>query len=185
MYPSEWLITAPAGQGTASGGMGGGGYGGGNNQGGAQGNNNCGHQEQGRCNAGGGAGARWQQQQRQPWVDDRHPRIIAMMTDYVAAKGLRVRLTDILNATNKRITDLPTIPEYVANGCSFVCWAHILGHCTFDNCQFKTGHVPRSAIPDTFAEEVVAMLTPGVNHCVQAREKEGSPGKWQRAKGHA
>ncbi len=33
MYPSEWLITAPAGQGMASGGMGRGGYEGGNNQG--------------------------------------------------------------------------------------------------------------------------------------------------------
>ncbi len=55
MYPSEWLITAPVGQGMASGGMARGGYGGGNNKGGAQGNNNCGHQEQGRHNAGGGA----------------------------------------------------------------------------------------------------------------------------------
>ncbi len=57
-----------------------------------------------------------------------------MMTDYVAAKGLRVRLTDILNAANKCITDLPTIPEYVANGRPFVCWAHILGRCTSNNC---------------------------------------------------
>jgi hypothetical protein len=44
-----------------------------------------------------------------------------MMTDYVTAKGLRVRLTDILDATNKCIMDLPTIPEYVANGHPFVC----------------------------------------------------------------
>jgi hypothetical protein len=108
-----------------------------------------------------------------------------MMTDYIAAKGLRVRLTDMLDAANKRITDLPMIPEYVANGHPFVCWAHILGRCTFNNCQFKTGHIPCSAIPDTFAEEVITMLTPGVNHCMWARETEGSPGKWQRANGHA
>ncbi len=108
-----------------------------------------------------------------------------MMTDCVMAKGLRVRLTDILDADNKQITDFPTIPEYVANRHPFVCWAHILGRCTFNNCQFKNGHVPHSPIPNTFAEEVVAMLTPRVNHCVQAREQEGSPGKRQRANGHA
>ncbi len=101
-----------------------------------------------------------------------------MMADYVAAKGLWIRLTEILDAANKRIKDLPTIPAYVANRRPFVCWAHILGRCTFANCQFRNGHVPRSAIPDTFAEEVVPMLTPGVKQCVEAgRDLEGSPGK--------
>jgi hypothetical protein len=100
-----------------------------------------------------------------------------MTADYVAARGLRVRLTNILDASNKCITDLPTIPEYVANGRPFVCWVHILGRCTFAKCQFKSGHVPRNAIPDAFAEEAVTMLTPGVNLCVWAREQEGLPGK--------
>ena len=107
-----------------------------------------------------------------------------MMNDYVAAKGLRIRLTDILDAANKRITDLPTLPEYMANGRPFVCWAHILGRCTFSNCQFKNGHVPRSAIPDSFADQVTAMLTPGVNACVaRGREQNGSPAKRQRNDG--
>ncbi len=109
-----------------------------------------------------------------------------MMADYVAAKGLRIRLTEILDATNKRITDLPTIPAYVANGRPFVCWAHILGRCTFSNCQFKNGHVPKSAIPDSFADEVVAMLTPGIQQCVDAgKNLGGSPKKWQKTKGQA
>ena len=88
-----------------------------------------------------------------------------MMSNYVAAKGPRIRLLEILDACNKRITDLPTIVEYVANGRPFVCWAHILGCCTVNNCQFKNGHVPQSAIPDSFADAVVAMLTPGVITC--------------------
>jgi hypothetical protein len=109
-----------------------------------------------------------------------------MMADYVAAKGLRIWLTEILDAANKQIMDLPTIPAYVANGRPFVCWAHILGRCTFANCQFKNGHVPRSAIPDLFADEVVAMLTPGVKQCIDAgRDSGGSPGKRQKTKGHA
>jgi hypothetical protein len=107
-----------------------------------------------------------------------------MMNDYVAAKGLRIQLTDILDAVNKRITDLPTIPDYVANGRPFVCWAHILGRCTFSNCQFKNGHVPRSAIADSFADHVTAMLTPGVNACVaRGQEQSGSPAKRQRNDG--
>jgi hypothetical protein len=109
-----------------------------------------------------------------------------MMADYVAAKGLRIRLTEILDAANKRIMDLPTIPAYVANGWPFVCWAHILGRCTFANCQFKNGHVPQGAIPDSFADEVVAMLTPGVKQCVDTgRDSGGSPRKRLKTEGHA
>ncbi len=101
-----------------------------------------------------------------------------MMTDYVMTKAYHIKLTDILDNRNKRITDLPTIPEFVAKGCPFVCWAHILRRCTFDKCQFKNGHVPRNAIPDKFAEDVVTMLTPGVNAVVaRAREQEGLPAK--------
>ncbi len=93
---------------------------------------------------------------------------------------------EILDAANKRITDLPTIPAYVANGRLFVCWAHILGRCMFLNCQFKNGHVPRSAIPDSFADEVVAMLTPGVRQCVDAGENLGGlPKKRQKTEGQA
>ena len=107
-----------------------------------------------------------------------------MMADYVAAKGLRIKLTEILDAANKRITDLPTIPAYVENGWPFVCWAHILGRCTFANCQFKLGHVPRSEIPDSFADAVVAMLTPGVRHCVDGGKIAGGlPEKRQKWRG--
>jgi hypothetical protein len=109
-----------------------------------------------------------------------------MMADYVEAKGLRIRLIEILDAANKQITDLPTIPAYVANGWPFVCWAHILGRCTFSNCQFKNGHVPRSAIPDSFADEVVPMLTPGVWQCVDVGKNLGGlPKKRQKTKGQA
>ena len=97
-----------------------------------------------------------------------------MMKEFVSLMGYRIKLTHILDAANKRITDLPTIPDFVANGRPFVCWAHILGRCTFDGCKFKNGHVPRSAIPDAFAEEVVTILTPGVNAVVaRAREQGG------------
>ncbi len=89
-------------------------------------------------------------------------KIVAMMADYIVTRGLRVQLTEILDAANKRITDLPTILEYVENGRPVVCWAHILGKCSFQNCAFRKGHVLRENIPEKFADKVVAMLTPGV-----------------------
>ena len=100
-----------------------------------------------------------------------------MMADYIAAQGLRVQLSKILNASNKCITDLPTIPEYVNNRRLFVHWVHIIGWCRFPNCAFKNVNVPCSSIPDAFAEEVVTILTPGVKHCARAQEQEGLPGK--------
>ena len=108
-----------------------------------------------------------------------------MMAPFVSLMGYRIKLTHILDAANKRITDLPTIPEFVANGRPFVCWAHILGRCTFAGCKFKHGHVPRTAIPDAFAEAVVTMLMPGVNAVVaRAREQGGvNPDKRQRQEG--
>jgi hypothetical protein len=100
-----------------------------------------------------------------------------MMADYIAERGLRVQLTEILDTANKRITDLPTLPEYMENRCPFICWAHMLGRCSFSNCAFRKGHVPRGNIPDTFVDTVVAMLTPGVKHCACPRDQDGSLGK--------
>jgi uncharacterized membrane protein YgcG len=76
MYPTEWLITPQlppgGGGGGSSGGQGGGGK-----------------TDQGDRNSGGGGGGKRQglQQQRQLWVDERHPKIITMMAEYVAMYG--------------------------------------------------------------------------------------------------
>ena len=183
MYPTEWIITPHPLAGGGGGGGGGSGGGGGNGGQGGGGKTDQGGRKTGGGGGGGDGGGR--RRERQPWVDKRHPRIAAMMNEFVSLMGYRIKLTHILDAANKRITDLPTIPEFVANGRPFVCWAHILGRCTFDGCKFKNGHVPRSAIPDAFAEEVVTMLTPGVNAVVaRAREQGGgTPEKRQRTEG--
>ncbi len=149
-YPTKCLLTSSSGQSTGGNAGRGEGYGGGNNQSNNQGNareSNRGQQDQGGRNNGGGGDARRQQQ---PWVDHRHPRIITMIANYVTARGLQVKLNDILDASNKRITDLPTITVNVANGRPFVCRAHMPGRYNFPNCAFKNGHVPRSSIPNAF-----------------------------------
>jgi hypothetical protein len=173
-YPTEWLIQA----GTTGKGMGnGGGVGdGGGTGGGAPGKG--GPREQGRdTNPRGREGTGVGGPRRQPWIDDRHPKIVTMMADYIAARGARVQLTEILDAANKRITDLPTLPEYMENGRPFICWAHMLGRCGFPNCAFRKGHVPRANITEQFADKVVATLTPGVRKCARPREQPEPPGK--------
>ncbi len=169
-YPTEWLVTAIGGQDPWGTGAASGGYGEGTTRGGPK-DPGKEPKPKGRENDGGGGG-RWQ-----PWVDKCHPKIVAMMADYVLARGLRVQLTEILDAANKRITNLPTIPEYAANGRPFVCWAHMLGRCSFPNCAFRKGHIPRDNIPDAFVDEVVAMLTPGVRHCARPQDNVESSGK--------
>jgi hypothetical protein len=165
-YPPKWLIGATGGgQGLGGAGGAGGGHGGGTPRG-VQKEPGRENRQKGR-NGDGGGGSR-----RQPWVDNRHPKIVAMMADYIATQGLRVQLTEILDAANKQITDLPTIPEYVENGRPVVCWAHMLGKCSFKNCAFCKGHVLRENIPEKFADEVVAMLTPGVRHCSRPRDMD-------------
>ena len=106
-----------------------------------------------------------------------------MMADYVSAYGLRIPLTDILNKANKQITDLPTIPKYVANGRPFICWANILGCCTYAECQYKKGHISRSAITDSFADKVDTKLMPGVEVVVREKDLGGLPGKGQKTDG--
>jgi hypothetical protein len=169
-YPTEWLIqTNPTGKGVGVSNTGDGGHLG-------TGTTKGGHKEHGTMARGrdmrGGGGPR-----RQPWTDERHPKIVAMMADYLETRGTRVQLTEILDASNKRITDLPTLPDYMENGHPFICWAHILGRCSYPNCAFLKGHVPREKITDKFADEVVATITSGVRKCSRPRDQNESPGK--------
>ncbi len=68
------------------------------------------------CNNTGGVSPR-----RRVWIDNHHPKIVTMMADYITARGTRIKLTEILDAANKRIMDLPMLPEYIENGHPFKC----------------------------------------------------------------
>lgn len=111
-----------------------------------------------------------------------------MMREYegITGLGMRINLSTILNAAQREIRDLPVIPDYVANGRPFVCWAHVLGRCHFgDSCTFARGHPPRQAIPDQFAREVVELLGAGIDSLVAERQQNtrggGSPIKKQKS----
>jgi hypothetical protein len=152
-----------ASQGTPEGEGGGGG-------GGGEGNNQEQQKDDKNNKRGPGGGGHHQE-----WVDQCHPKIVSMMADSMAARGMRIQLTEILDARNKCITDRPAFPDYVVNGRPTICWAHILGRCTFWDFAFKRGHVPRNKIPKKFANEVVAIIAPGIAQVVQC--EDGSPEK--------
>ena len=79
MYPTTWRITPqlPLGGGGGAGVSGGGGKSGG--RGGGQGRGRKNNQVNQTPGGGSGGNLRGQQQQRQPWIDEQHPKIIEMM----------------------------------------------------------------------------------------------------------
>lgn len=105
-----------------------------------------------------------------------------MMAPYIATKGnTRVALGDILTGANKRLVDLPMLPTGENGELRPVCWAWVLGKCTFYHCRFKHkgGHVAREKMTDEFADTVVTMLQPGVTECIKrynAKDQGGGKG---------
>ena len=107
-----------------------------------------------------------------------------MMQDLIDVQGhARFQLADILNGARIRLTDLPKLPVGPEGEMRPVCWAWVLGGCTYPGCKFRQyGHVSRDKMTDAFAEEVVRLLQPGVAVCLQTakerkREEGGSPAK--------
>ncbi len=59
---------------------------------------------------------------KSPPKDIRHPKIKAMMDPYLAKYNNYINLSEILTASSKRITDLPTLPSYTTpTGSSGIC----------------------------------------------------------------
>ena len=196
-YPKAWMVAgegsgqndgATRGRSSTSGGQGAGGGGGGTyasptRQGMMTGSGSGGGGNQRSSQGGGASGTA---NRGGGWIDDRHPVIKSRMSAYegMTGLGLRINLGQLLTAAKRDIRDLPVLPEYVANGRPYLCWAHVLGRCHFgDSCSFARGHPPRRDIPDAFAREVVEMLGAGIDAMVEERRQRGggSPIKKQKS----
>ncbi len=69
---------------------------------------------------------------RAGWTDICHPKIKEMMNPYFDCYSGQLFLAELLDASGKRQTDLPTLPKFThANGRPFLCWNCTLGHCTW------------------------------------------------------
>ena len=65
------------------------------------------------------------------------------MDPYLARYNNYINLSAILTAENKRITDLPSLPNYCTpTGVSFICWNTVLRRCfRGKQCKYYKGHV--------------------------------------------
>jgi hypothetical protein len=71
------------------------------------------------------------------WFDQCHPKFKAIMDTYLDLTQGHLQLADILNASGKRQTDLPTLPKYThPNGHPFLCWSCVLSRCRYRECFF-------------------------------------------------
>ena len=113
-----------------------------------------------------------------PPEDIRHQKIKAMMDPYLAKYNNYINISEILTASNKRFSDLPTLPNYTTpTGSSGICWNTILGRCfKGKRCRYNRGHVRKADVTDEFAEAVTECIGKGVLYYINLPQG-GSPDK--------
>jgi hypothetical protein len=62
--------------------------------------------------------------------DTHHPKLRALIDPYLLRYNNVLNLLDILTSSGKRMTDLPTLPQYcLPTGHPFICWNSVLVKC--------------------------------------------------------
>jgi hypothetical protein len=113
--------------------------------------------------------------------DIRHPKIKQLMDPYLKRYNNYVNVANILTASGKRMTDLPTLPKYChPTGQSFLCWNSVLGRCfRGPRCRFARGHVKKGESTDSFADGVTDVIGKGVLYYTNLPVGEGGGGSPQ------
>jgi hypothetical protein len=141
------------------------------------GNQYGGHAHMEPFSKGGGGGQRdW----RVGWNDNRNHKIKALMDPYLEWYNGQIRLAEVLDVAGKRQTDLLTLLRFCyVNGRPFLCWNSTLGWCMYHECHYlrEGGHPGPNDIPDNFAEKVCAVISRGIQACMQPGGGDGLPGK--------
>mmetsp|Transcript_3618 Transcript_3618/g.8015 ORF Transcript_3618/g.8015 Transcript_3618/m.8015 type:complete len:185 (-) Transcript_3618:3347-3901(-) len=110
-----------------------------------------------------------QQEQQQAQQQKLHPSVEAMMRPYLD-KFKRVQLNQILNAINKNIKVLPTLPTHLEDGKSAICYNSVFKDCNQQYCRFPKGQLDPKNIPTEFADEFCKVLYPGVKYVLKNRQ---------------
>ncbi len=109
-----------------------------------------------------------QGQQGSPWKalpeDVFPPKIRLLMDPYLARYNNYINLSAILTAANKRMADLPSLPNYCTiTGASLICWNTVLGRCFRGRkCKYYRGHVRKGDLTEEFADAVSNCISKGV-----------------------
>ncbi len=86
------------------------------------------------------------------------------MDPYLHKYNNQINLIGILNASGKRMTDLPSLDKYCTpTGMSYICWNSVLGKCYCNKwCTYARGHIVKGDMTDEFADAVMGMISNGV-----------------------
>jgi hypothetical protein len=108
------------------------------------------------------------------FVDERHPKIQAMMEPLLMKFRGRCSVSNILTASGKRFDSLPRLEAYPTG----VCWLHSIATCPYGaQCAFAAGHIPKGTLSDAQANEVVTALQTGITALVNRTGAPSPTGK--------
>ncbi len=108
------------------------------------------------------------------WVDERHPKIAAVMEPLLMKYRGRCSVSNILTSGNKRFDSLPRLDAYPGG----VCWLHSIATCPYGaNCSFAAGHEKKGEITDKLADEVVGAIEARVTELVNKPHTTSPLGK--------
>ena len=96
-------------------------------------------------------------------IDERHPKIAAMMEPRLAKYLGWCLVSSTLIASNKRYDSLHQLEAYLA----CVCWLNSIAICPHGTqCSFAAGHVKKGKITDAHADNIVRTMQEGVTALV-------------------
>ena len=100
---------------------------------------------------------------------------LLLMDPYLKRYNNYVNIPKILTASGKRMSDLPTLPQYChPTGQSFLCWNSVLGRCfRGPRCRFARGHMKKGEFNEAFADSVTDVISKGVLHFINLPLGEG------------
>ncbi len=115
---------------------------------------------------------------RGAYKDTRHPKIKLLMDPYLKRYNNYINIPEILTASGKRMSDLPTLPKYChPTGQSFLCWNGVLGRCfRRPRCRYARGHLKKGESTEAFADGVTDVIGKGVLHFTHLPAGEGGYG---------
>lgn len=98
-----------------------------------------------------------------------HPKIKLALKKYHELNNGEINIVQIMDFAKVQWKDLPTLKGHwdkKRNKC-LTCWPHMLGECAFgDKCHFAKQHVPGKRVPDHYADDVLAVIMPGIEAMV-------------------
>ena len=106
---------------------------------------------------------------REPFsLSEIHTGLHDLMSQYHSKFEGRVLWKDICESGNFSRAQLPTLPQYLKDDKSTICWVNVLGRCSRPDCRFD--HPKHSEMDsEAFVEKTIALVKTGVDYVFENR----------------